>query len=403
MNDMKREKISEIISSIDQKYVDKAAARFVASKTVSRIRWLKWGSLAACFAVLVIAGALVLPSLLDGGSETVDNQYYAAFSDSAIVWPWEYKTNCEKFTSVNFNGKEYDIHTDQNIPIEVGLLGEVLGSCEAKGEDPYTDKKYTEIFEVRSINGISAEKMIAAGKENEYYVYKFKDETMPATFGELLDFYGLAQTLRFNRFTVCEGNENEYFENKYFKLNDDAYIWQVLYECREAVPIESDDGLSDSLKNYLSFTVTSDALGIYKRYVKISTDGYLETNVFDYEYVYRIGEDAAAQIINYAKSSSDETDPEPYELTVSGTLTEIKDGYILIDNTVLCANKEDGVVYKILTDDIRMRRYIEFAGIKVGDTVQVKYRGAVSDGNTISGAYSMNKGKLFKGDMIIPD
>ena len=76
---------------------------------------------------------------------------------------------------------------------------------------------------------------------------------------------------------------------------------------------------------------------------------------------------------------------------------------MLVDDTVLCANKEDGTVYKIFTDDIRMRRCIECTDIKVGDTVAVKYDGTISDNNEVSGAYSMYKGTLIDGDMAVAE
>lgn len=144
-------------------------------------------------------------------------------------------------------------------------------------------------------------------------------------------------------------------------------------------------------------------LGVYKRAVYISEDGYFATNILDYSCSYFIGEGAAGKIISYAKSNSTETESEPYELEVTGTLIEIGDGYVLVDDTVLCANEEDGMVYIIFTDDIRVRRGIECSDMKVGDTVVVKYKGTISDHNEVSGAYSMYKGTLVDGDLAMPE
>jgi len=108
----------------------------------------------------------------------------------------------------------------------VSLLGEVLGTCEAEGYDVHKEKKYTETFEVRRIQQVSEDRLVAVGLDGAFYVYMHDDSAKPATFGEVLDIYGLAQTLKFSRFTQYEG-----FSGKgYFTVNDDGYIWQILSE-----------------------------------------------------------------------------------------------------------------------------------------------------------------------------
>ena len=225
------------------------------------------------------------------------------------------------------------------------------------------------------------------------------DTTKPATFGEVLDLYGLTQNLEFNYFTVCEG----YGKREYFNINDDAYIWEILSGCRGAKLYDEDDSFDTSNRNYLAFIATSDALGVYKRMVYISEDGYFATNIFDYSYIYFIGEDAAEEIISYAKNHSTEAQFSMYALTIAGKLTEIGDGYVLIDDTVMCANAEDGTVYKVYTDDMRVKRCIEYLNIEVGNIVAVKYDGTVSENNEVSGAYAIYTGTLVDGDLAIAE
>lgn len=392
---MKIPRITNAISYIGDDLITAAAD----SKKITRsIPWLKWGSVAACFAVLAIACATILPSLTDGNTVASSKyKYRISAIENNIEWPWEYLTNGEKYGTVNFNGNEYHIKNQNTVSEE--LLGDVLGSCEAEGTDIYNNKKYTETFEVRTISGISEEKLIACGTEGEFYVYTLDDTAKPAAFGELMKLYGLAETLSLDRFTVCEGYEEKGCRN----IKDDSYIWQILSECDDAKLYDKEDFFDVSDRSYLSFTATSEALGVYKRVVYISEDGYFATNIFDYSYIYFIGEEAAGKIIGYAKDNSAESEFEPYEYTVSGTLTEIGDGYVLIDDSVLCANEKDGTVYKVLSDNIRMKRCVELTGIKVGDMVVVKYGGEISDKNQINGAYSMDKGTLVEGDLVIPE
>ena len=144
-------------------------------------------------------------------------------------------------------------------------------------------------------------------------------------------------------------------------------------------------------------------MGVYKSAVYISKDGYFATNILNYCCSYFIGADVAGKIIEYALNNSNEAEFSPYALTVSGTLTEIGKGYILIDDTVLCKNAKDGTIYKVYINDLRVIRCIECTSIKVGDTVVVKYEGEISDNNEINGAYSMYKGILEDGDLQIAE
>ena len=73
---------------------------------------------------------------------------------------------------------------------------------------------------IRKINGVSEEKLVAAGNASGFYVYMLDDVTKPATFGEVMDLYGLEQNLEFNHFVVYEG----YDEKDSFDVRDDAYI-----------------------------------------------------------------------------------------------------------------------------------------------------------------------------------
>ena len=397
---MKTPRISEAIGNLPEDLVNGAVTYKRTSKKKS---FIKWGSIAACFMVMVMAAALIVPMLLGGDPISIggiDRDYKGVISggESYIDFPWEYKLGYEKYTSVKYDGNEY---SSRARAIDEALLGEILGTCKAKGEDSYTNKTYTETLNVRKISGVSEEKMIAVEMENKYYVYFNSKVKCPATFGELLDAYNLSETLPLVKFSVNEG----YKEKGYYQITDDEYIWQVLSECRDAEFYAENDKWNRGDRNYLSFTATSEELGVYKRVFYITEDGYVSTNVFDYSYVYYIGEDAANKIITHAKSNATEAEREQYEYTIAGTITEIGDGYVLIDDTVLCKDKNDGMVFKILTEDLIIRRYLECTNIKVGDTVAVKFQTEIvlGEDNTVSGAISMYKGKVTDSGMAVPE
>lgn len=66
---MKREKISNIISNIDSKYVNKAVSYSAGQKTVLRNKWVKWGAVAACFALVAMIGIGVMRGGVSGNKD----------------------------------------------------------------------------------------------------------------------------------------------------------------------------------------------------------------------------------------------------------------------------------------------------------------------------------------------
>lgn len=384
------------LGGLDPELIMKAAP---AEKAKKRKVWIKWVSLAACFVLFVVVGT----AMSSGNHVTIggiDRHYAIGMSgnESGFIFPWEYMTTNEKYTIVKFDGKEY---RTRSRTIDEALLDSVIGTCTAKGTDVYTDKTYSDTFEVRKVKGISEDNIVAVGMDGRYYVYANIKAKQPSTFGELLDAYNLSETLPLVKFSVNEGNK----EKGYYQIADDAYIWQVLSECRDAEPYADADNWRTKDRNYLSFTATSDVLGVYKRVFYITEDGYISTNVFDYGYVYFIGVEKANSIIRYAKNYASETKREQYEYTIAGTITEIGDGYILIDDSVLCKNKKDGMVFKILTEDFKVRRYIEFRQFEVGDTVAVKFQSEIvlGENNTVDGAVSIQRGHVTVSGLAVPE
>ena len=150
-----------------------------------RISWLKWGSLAACFAVLVIAGAAVLPSLLGRNVTPSGNtERYKDFSiqaESGIIWPWEYRTVCEKYTNVEIDGIEY---LGKCRAVSEPLVGESIGTYTVIGYDGVNaDKKYSAEFEAYKLKDISQSRFVAVKME------------------ELMNDVNLPNTVELNRFS----------------------------------------------------------------------------------------------------------------------------------------------------------------------------------------------------------
>ena len=412
---MKTPRIANAISHIDEDLVLGAAEQ----KNKASKGWIKWSAAAASFA-LIVAGIAAYPHLFkkvdispsgDEFDTTITDRQYSIITsngikrpyknvsliteDAAIVWPWEYKTIYEKYTSIMLDGREYNCRGREISP---ALLGDKLGTGEASGYDIYEDKKHTQSFDIYRINGISEQHLAAVKMEEKYYVFISRANTSPATLGDLLSTYSMPEHIDLGRFSF----EGKNIEDDYRILGNDDYIWDVLESCSSARAQDS-MGWHENKGNYLSFTVSSEALGVYKNAMYVTESGYLWTNAFDIEALYFIGEDAAAKIIDHARTNSDDVEYEPYEYTLVGNITEIGDGYLLLDDSSMCIDEKDGMVFRISTEDIRMRRCIEFEKIGEGATVVLRYNGVIREGNLITGAYGMDKGSLLDGAVVVPE
>lgn len=99
---MRRQRISEVIGSIDEKYVEEANSYVVKSKR-NHPGWIKWAAMAACLA-LVLIGIIMLPnnpSKADYNIVYQSGRCYVQFSE-------EFKDN-------NFNGNQ-NINNIEVIP-----------------------------------------------------------------------------------------------------------------------------------------------------------------------------------------------------------------------------------------------------------------------------------------------
>lgn len=395
---MKTPRIANAIGHIDDNLVAGAAESRKNKKLC-----LKWGSLAACAAVLLIAGTAILPSLFEGnvtpgGIEGRYKDYNIYANESAIVWPWEYRTVYEKYASVEIDGIEY---YGKGRAVPEALVGESIGNYTFVGYDEINDiKKYTAEFEVYKLQNIAQSQFVTVKMEDSYYVFKSSEYAPPSALGELMETVNLSKVMELSRFSENEDNPN----SNHYMLNNDDYIWEVLTDCKSAVFVEDESWMVGD-RDYLSFTITSASLGVYKAALYVTEDGYLWTNAFDWQYLFNIGEDAAEKIIKYAKENSIEAGYEAYRNSVTGTIVEITEEYIIVDDSVLCKNPADGITYKVLLNDLRISRYVDYGIVKVGDTVQISYEGEIDESNvnTIAGAISASKATISNGNVIIPE
>ena len=76
-------------------------------------------------------------------------------------------------------------------------------------------------------------------------------------------------------------------------------------------------------------------------------------------------------------------------------MTSITDEYVLIDDSCLCNDPSEGIVYKVPLNDIRISRYFETNHIKEGEYVKVVYEGEIDvQTNTITFAQTITDANI---------
>lgn len=396
---MKIPKTADAVGKIDDELIVSATE----CKDKSKIKpLLKWGSFAACFATIVIIGISIIPSFLrsDTTKNNSESKYKELWSnETAIIWPWEYLTPAEKYIELNIDNIKY-IRFGSAIA-ESGLK-DFIGTYPVFGYDEYTDETPSKEFDVYSLKYADISQFVAVEIENEYFAFKNDTYSPPSTLGKLFDLVDLEKAVELNRFS----ENGDLPDTKHFTLNDDDFIWKTLKECKSAPFIENQEW-NELERNYLSFTISSDTLGFYKLAMYITEDGYLWTNAFSWQYLFKIGEDTAQKIIKYAKENCKETEYEPYNDFdfVAGKITKITDEYFIIDDSVVCKNPNDGTTYKIMLNSIYISRYFDIGEIKLGDIVKVHYTGNTdpTKNNTINDATTINEVTIEDGEMFIDE
>ena len=387
---MKTPRIANSVGHIDDDLITAATE----CKKKNKNNWMKWGALAACFAVLVVAVAISLPTLLeDNELPTVPNNgkyknYSWTEENVAILWGWDDLTTREKYTETEINGIRYCARGGRSL--SKSFIGNKIGSYALWGYDHITDKKHTDNFDIYEINKVAPEQFVAVKMDESYFVFKKDGYDPPKTLGELFNRIDLEQVVEFSRFSENGGGPDD----NHYILSGDDFIWDVLSECTGS-PFIPDDNFFVHEREYISFSIISEPIGVYKNVIEITEDGYLSTNIFSYGYLFDIGEDAARKIIDYAKENSVETDYEPYEKEIVGEVIEITEEYILVDDSLLYINPDDGITYKILLNDKRIARYVDRNFIGVGDDVRVVYDGKIDDNYAIAHAKSISDIQLY--------
>lgn len=297
---MKRENISDIISDMDDSFIEEAADVKQKNKRIFR-----YMSAAACLALAVIAGVLLSRSGFvtspTVGTQTTNESgmgdknvpeiatspaiLYEGETEIAFVSQWADRTTGEKYTSLMLNGAEY---STMNTVISEDYIGSFVTASTVTGYDIYSDKTYSVTSETYSIKNISADCAVAVkiGDENAYYVY-VNVWYEPDTLGDFITDLDLKNTVVFRKAYIDRYEytklTTEHTQRVYADF-DDSVIWDMLADVSEAENTEYN-------QPYDRISVETDlpVLGYKNISFAVTPDGYIITNILNTQKCFFIG------------------------------------------------------------------------------------------------------------------
>ena len=331
--------------------------------------------------------------------------------ESSIEWGWEDMTDSERYTNLDFGGKTYRMRGTVT-----NYVGEWLASGEAYGFAwDQNNARYGIPCQIYALTFSPDHSVVAVQFEGSSEVYRFECERKydpPKTLGEFMETRKLPEVLPLTNLyhERWDGGSSKYDNFALSAEHSDA-VWAMLEKYGDAPFTENSFEESFNIHHYdkerIGFSATSEVLGIRNLSFAVNDNGYIITNIEQYGYNYFIGVDAAREIIDYVKAHM--TDPQPEEKTpvynIVGTVTEIGDGYIKVDDSVMMKNPEEGLVFTVDVTDKRLSRVCD-ALIRVGDHVVITYDGRVSEDGTllVETATSIQEAWITEdGDVLIPE
>lgn len=307
---MKKEKISEIISLTDDRFIEEAA---VIKKRPVKI--FRYAGIAACLAVAVVAGVVISQSDFvtppPVSTETTTGNESGGGKNTQEITPspeivttpaieivteaemmispkWDDRITSDKFPEVMLGEIPY---ASQRTEIAAENIGSFLSDAVMSGYDIYEDKTYTINAKIYSLKNISTDCAVAVkiGDEDKYYVYINVWYT-PETLGDLIDDIDMKNTVSFGKaYKDYTDYDKKEFVSVVFADFDDSIVWNMIL---------SDTGIKnieyDRFKEMLiSVSVDIPLLGYKNISLGVTKDGYIVTNIMSTQKCFFIGTEKA--------------------------------------------------------------------------------------------------------------
>ncbi len=320
---MKKESISEILSGINDCFIEEASD-ISKKKDTHLVRYI---AVAACFVIILIAGIFIsqsdfvsLPPVSteettsndSGGGdknvpeispapETVTEPAIETVTDAEmmIMPQWADLSVPMRYSEATLKGITYST-TAAEIS-EENILS-FLSGTEMTGYDIYTDTVYTVNAEIYSVESISTDCAVAIKIDGgeKYYVY-INSWYEPETLGDFIRDLDLKNTVSFRKAYIDEYN---LFENgsghkqTVYADFDDSVIWNMLEDVLSAKNVEYNHP-------YDRIGVETDlsVLGYKNVSFSITPDGYIITNILGTQKCFFVGTEKFTEFDRYLKDN----------------------------------------------------------------------------------------------------
>ncbi len=334
---MKKENISELVSSIDEKYINEAVNTEKQKKNVLKYI-IPAVSVSAAVMVAAFAGTMHffnspgdVSESAGGNEEIITEKNFgeegivpgpeiatepALFPEMMISPQWIDKTTPEKYPEIS-DGK--NIYYTQNTKISADNTENELFSGEMTGYDIYEDKTYITKGTAHSIKNIAPECAVAVKIDGEdgYYVY-INTEYVPETLGDMIVDLNLRETLSFGK-AYSDRYENSPYRtyiSRTYEDFDDSIVWNMILADTDIKNV-SYDRYSEKI---IHLSVDIPLLGYKNISMGVTKDGYIITNILNTQKCFFIGTEKAEAFGKYIE--------ENVKYTEASTVTENPDGSI---------------------------------------------------------------------------
>ena len=328
------------------------------------------------------------------------NNFVINSKDSYLEWPWEYLFICDQYPVVEYNDVTYrsrTFFTGDNVS-ETWIGQKLTNAVADVGYSPEFEKTTsfprTIPCEIYELKGIATDRFFAVKYEGhkEYYVFMQDRLNPPATLGDLITKLNLTETFPLTAVSFPENASERYSLSD----ADSSAFWELFLQHADRNTITTDFAYSELNlgKNVMTFTINTEALGLYNGAWTLTSGGYLSTNIEDYGYYYYLGEEAVNEIIEVV-SSRKKSALLKQDFSLIGEVTEITDTYIKVDDSLCMKNPAEGLEFTVELNDLRLKRYVACNRLNVGDHVWIRHIGTEAATPThIATAYELNIGRI---------
>lgn len=308
---MKKENISEIISGIDDSYIQESTVYTKKRHT------LRYAAVAASVAVVVITalgfahfsdGIFTPPSPTSANGEEnasdVKNQQEldtapaigSPENEMSISPQWTDMITSQKFGEFTLDSVRYSTQVTE---ISENHIGQYIRDTAFSGYDIYEDKTYETKGGIYEIKDISPECALAVkfNGEESFHVY-VNAEYAPDTLGQFIDDLNMRSTVSFGK-AYSDKTENREYTSIIYADFDDSIVWDMLLSDTNVKNI-SYDRFYDKIAG---ISVDIPLLGYENVSLGVTKDGYIITNILNTQKCFFIGKEKAEAFGEYLQEN----------------------------------------------------------------------------------------------------